>query len=242
MLHRWLKLGLVVLLAGLVVVWVLLMMKPEQNATLSYKIISPLQNITLDQVEDQIWPYLEQSFWDVDLVGLQQVLQLNPWVESAFVSKQWPNQLVLKLVEREPVARWRQQSLVDRQGVIFNPDDVAAFGHLVVLDAHELQSRAMLRHWSEVQALLNPLDWQVLGMTWFADDVLKVDVDAGHQIYLIASDKKQLVQRFMLAWPKLSDSTVQPVILNSALKQSARWKIDLRYSNGMALNPLNNVD
>lgn len=239
MTQRWLKFGLVVLLTGLVIVWVALMMKPEQNATLSYKILSPLKNITLDQVEDQLWPYLEQSFWDVDLVGLQQALQANPWVDVAYVSKQWPNQLVLKLVEREPVARWRHQGLVDRRGVVFWPENIAEFEHLVSLDAHDLQSRAMLRHWSEVQALLDPLDWQVEHLTWFADDVLRIEVDTGHQLYLIASDKRQLLQRFLMAWPQLEDETIKPRILPMALKESSKWKIDLRYSNGMALNPLN---
>ena len=241
--QTWLKISLVIILVGLLVAWTLLMIKPEQNATMSYKITTPLEKITLDQIEDVIWPYLAQGFWEVELLSLQRSLQTEPWIERAHVSRLWPNQLVLQLEEREPIARWGDASLIDRHGVVFSPDDISGFDHLVKLQAHDLQARAMLRHWHQIQDLLSVMNWRVNNLTWFADDVLRIEVDEGHQLYVIASDKGILLRRFISAWPKLDETALvasQSNRLNA--KQPAKWKIDLRYSNGMALNPLNNVD
>jgi cell division protein FtsQ len=241
--QTWLKISLVMLLAGLLVAWTLLMMKPEQNATMSYKITTPLQKITLDDIEDLIWPYLAQGFWEVELVGLQRSLQAEPWIERAQVSRLWPNQLVLQLDEREPIARWGDLGLIDRHGVVFVPDNISGFEHLVKLQAHDLQARAMLRHWHQIQDILSVMDWRVIDLTWFADDVLRIEVDEGHQLYVIASDKGLLLRRFINAWPKLDVTALASSHSNRLnTKQPAKWKIDLRYSNGMALNPLNNVD
>ncbi|AEG30977.1 cell division protein FtsQ/DivIB [Thiomicrospira cyclica] len=241
--QTWLKFGLVSLLVALVVVWTILMMKPEQNATMSYKITTPLQKVTLDDVEDLIWPYLVSGFWEADLVSLQRDLQAQPWIESAQVSRVWPNQLVLTLDEREPIARWGTTALIDRNGFVFEPNDVAGFEHLVLLQAHDLQARAMLRHWHQVQEIMSPKDWRVTELTWFADDVLHIQVDVGHQLYVTASDKDLLLRRFVNAWPKLGSSAlVTQGVGRAVIKPDKMWQIDLRYSNGIALKPLNNVD
>ena len=231
------------LLAGLLVAWTLLMIKPEQNATMSYKITTPLEKITLDDIEDVIWPYLAQGFWEVELLSLQRSLQAEPWIERVHVSRLWPNQLVLQIDEREPIARWGSDGLIDRQGIVFQPGDTSEFEHLVKLQAHDLQTRAMLRHWHQIQDILSVMDWRVINLTWFADDVLRIEVDEGHQLYVIASDKGILLRRFIKAWPTLDVTALVASQSNRLnIKQPAKWKIDLRYSNGMALNPLNNVD
>lgn len=241
--QTWLKFGLVSLLVALVVTWTMLMMKPEQNATMSYKITTPLQKVTLDDIEDLIWPYLVSGFWEADLVSLQRDLQAQPWIERAHVARVWPNQLVLTLNEREPIARWGAAALIDRNGVVFEPNDVSGFEHLVLLQAHDLQTRSMLRHWHQVQEIMSQKNWRVTELTWFADDVLHIQVDAGHHLYVIASDKSLLLQRFVNAWPKLgSASLVTPGVGRAAIKPDKTWQIDLRYSNGIALKPLNNVD
>ncbi|SFR62918.1 cell division protein FtsQ/DivIB [Thiomicrospira sp. ALE5] len=243
MTRLWLKGALVALLAGLLLLWVLMVIKPEQHATMSYKITSSLNHVSLDDIEDVIWPFLAQGFWEVDLPGLQYSLQQQTWVKQAHVSRQWPNQLILELEERDPIARWGQAGLIDRQGEVFNPENVAAFEHLVKLTAHDLQTRAMLRHWHQVQDTLNQMAWRVKSLTWFADDVLHVEVDAGHQLYIIASEKGLLLQRFIQAWPHLDTTElVAAKTLQMPTKEPVKWKIDLRYSNGMALKPLTRVD
>jgi len=240
--HVWLKLTLVAILIGLVLTWVMLATKAEHNEVMSYKITTPLKNLSLDDIEERIWSYLEQGFWDVDLNGLHDALMSEPWVKQVRISRHWPNQIVLQLQEKTPIARWGEDALVDSQGVVFRPTNMSEFDHLVILIAHDLQTHEIIAHWREAETLLNEMNWSVNALTWYADDVLKINVAQGHVIYTVATNKIKHLQRFKMAWPKLTTASFSAKLNGNNLKNDTKWQIDLRYSNGMALNPLNNVD
>lgn len=69
----------------------------------------------------------------LDLDDLRRRVEAIGWVRSATVERRLPDGLHLALVERAPFARWQRDGvtlLIDRDGVVLQPDDPGRFGDL----------------------------------------------------------------------------------------------------------------
>lgn len=63
----------------------------------------------------------------------QQQLEALPWVRSAVIERRLPGTLIVRLVERQPLAVWQhagRQELIDRQGEVIAVKDLARFARL----------------------------------------------------------------------------------------------------------------
>lgn len=63
-------------------------------------------------------------------------LEKNPWVRSATVIRNFPHQVLIQLVERDPVAIWQHKSkhkLLDREGAVIEVSDVSQYSHLLLV-------------------------------------------------------------------------------------------------------------
>jgi cell division protein FtsQ len=72
-----------------------------------------------------------------------------PWIRSASVQRVLPNTVIVRVVERQPLALWQNQgkfALIDEDGQVISRDDVSAFSDLpvVVGDDAPSQTRALL--------------------------------------------------------------------------------------------------
>jgi len=72
----------------------------------------------------------------VDLEAIRQRLKQLGWISDARVSRRLPDTLVVDIVERRPTAIWQFQqklSLIDQNGVVIAPVDVAAMPDLPIV-------------------------------------------------------------------------------------------------------------
>lgn len=74
-----------------------------------------------------------QNIFLLDVAAMTGRIETNPLVESATLSRQFPNQLAVSIVERTPVLLWQTAQgsySVDKYGVVIAPTS-AATGHLL---------------------------------------------------------------------------------------------------------------
>ena len=77
-----------------------------------------------------------QSIFAADLADIRQELLGLGWVKDAVVSRNLPDKLTVKLIERQPIALLQTNAghqLIDDSGAMIEGADVAAFSHLVVV-------------------------------------------------------------------------------------------------------------
>jgi cell division protein FtsQ len=191
---------------------------------LSYTVVNSLQQVSLDEVDEVLTPYLSQSFWQVDLNALKQSLETLTWVSQARVKRSWPGYIELELIEHQPVARWGDKGLISEHGVVFYPSNIAEFETWVRLDGDELQASQILALWREVDARLQPLQWQVGRLTQQVDGVMRIELTQGVILLLDRPQWTTKLARFVKAYPQISKKLVE----------SAK-RFDLRYSNGLAI-------
>jgi cell division protein FtsQ len=72
----------------------------------------------------------------LDLDDARQRILTLPWVRSASIERLLPDTLVVRIVERQPVALWQRDhdfSVIDEDGAVIATDNVGDFNHLMVV-------------------------------------------------------------------------------------------------------------
>lgn len=92
----------------------------------------------------------KQNIFLVNVTAITAQVESYPLVASASLSKQWPNQLLINVVERQPVLLWQTTQgtySVDSQGVVIAPaSDTVGADHLMTVVDTRTQSKNQSLH------------------------------------------------------------------------------------------------
>ena len=120
------------------------------------------------------------------------------WVEKASVQRKLPNNIIVKLTERVPVAIWQSADryvLVDKSGVEISTEDVGRYTHLKVLTGEDAP-----KHTLDLLHIINQtpeLQKRVVGAAWVGDRRWTLHLDNKISVRLPAENPQQ-------AWRKLA--------------------------------------
>lgn len=211
--------GIIALAAA--IIWVAISSTTVLSKAKFQGTLQQLDEATLQKVID---PYMGQSFWRVDLERLHADLVRLEWVYQAQVSRRWPNQLRVALVEQTPVARWQDDGLLNQQGAIFYPHQIDAFKQLVKLDGNPLNSAKILKTLADFQQRFDQMGWLIEKLTQHPDRSWQIHFLSGSQLWVDDTDQNTKLTRFIRAYSKT----------DPALRKFAQV-YDLRYSNGFVM-------
>ncbi len=117
--------------------------------------------VAVENVERVVKDSLEGNFFTVDLSRLQQQVQALPWVSAANVRRQWPDKLVIRLLEHQPVMRWGNKGWVSNSGVVIPDDKAVDIGDVTSLIGDLQDVNEMLAHAVYWQRLMVPFNLQL---------------------------------------------------------------------------------
>ncbi|PLA75161.1 hypothetical protein CYQ88_02750 [Hydrogenovibrio sp. SC-1] len=183
-----------------------------------------VEQVSQAQVQEVVEPYMGKSFWRVDLERLHADLVRMEWVYQAQVTRRWPNQLRVELIEQTPVARWQDEGLLNQLGEIFYPHQIDPFQQLVKLDGNPLNAASILQTLSDFQQQFSQLGWHIEKLSQQPDRSWQLDFLSGIRLLVDDTDQKSKIDRFMRAFAKT----------DPALRKFAQV-YDLRYSNGFVI-------
>ena len=166
----------------------------------------------------------DRGFFHINVRAVQTEMLRQPWVSKAIVKRSWRDKLIIQIREQRPVARWGKKELLNEKGEVFSPDFLGKAKTLVRLTGPAGTQKIMLAHYKEMSARL-----QVFGLG--VREILLTDrrawtlyTDDGKTLVMGREDILNRLQRFLIGYPK---------------ELASRWsevsKVDLRYSNGLAV-------
>lgn len=82
---------------------------------------------------------------EFDAAAARDRLEAIEWVQAATVERRLPDTIMVRLIERQPLAIWQSAgklALIDRNGVVFGSADVARFAHLPLVVGEGAQKEA----------------------------------------------------------------------------------------------------
>jgi cell division protein FtsQ len=188
-----------------------------------------LSYISQQAVQQRIAPYVASSFFTIDLASMRTELETMPWIAHAEVRRVWPDQVVIRLEEQLPVARWGDESLLNNQGQAFTPRELANYEHLPQLFGPQRAQQQVMQQYQVLSQLLRPLGFSIARLelrergSWF---LTTGPGSAGPGIELLLG-RGNLVEK-MRRFIAIYDKTLKEQITNIA-------RIDLRYANGLAV-------
>lgn len=188
-----------------------------------------LSYISQQAVQQRIAPYVASSFFKIDLAGMRTELEAMPWIAHAEVRRVWPDQVVIRLEEQLPVARWGAEALLNNQGQAFTPRELANYQHLPQLFGPQRAQQQVMQQYQAFSQMLRPMGFSIVRLelrergSWFLTTGAG---SAGPGIELLLG-RDHLVEK-MRRFIAIYDKTLKEQITNIA-------RIDLRYANGLAV-------
>lgn len=120
-----------------------------------------LTYISQQAVQQRIAPYVAASFFTVDLEGMRTELEQMPWIAHAEVRRVWPDQVVIRLEEQLPVARWGDEALLNNQGQAFTPRELANYEHLPQLFGPQRAQQQVMQQYQVLSQMLRPMGFSI---------------------------------------------------------------------------------
>jgi len=175
-------------------------------------------------VQQRIAPFVAASFFSADLRGMRLELEQMPWVANAQVRRVWPDQVLIRLEEQLPIARWGDEALLNSQGEAFAPNQLDDYQHLPQLYGPKRAQQKVMQQYQVLSQMLRPMGFTVSRLelrergSWFLSTAQGIELLLGRD-HLV-----EKMRRF---------SAIHAKALKEQQANIAR--IDLRYANGLAV-------
>lgn len=206
-----------------------------------------LQFVTTAGVQAAVAGKSIDNFFLQDLDQVRTYIEAAPWVRHVAIKRVWPNTLRVYIEEQQPLALWNENQLINTWGEAFNanlgelPDD----HQLPQLNGPTSSERLVIQRYAELIRLFAPLGLGIEQATLTPRYAWEVTLSDGVQLMLgrdPAADTNDphgragalsfasRIERFVRAWPELTQVLSGRPIANA----------DLRYANGFAIELASN--
>lgn len=183
-----------------------------------------VRNVDRQEVEKLIMPLVKRGFFSLDVEGVKDRLLQLPWVSQTIVRRVWPNQVIIAISEKKPVARWNESSLLSLSGELFQPAVNTIPNDLPQLKGPEGEHIQMMQYYERVNQILTPLHTKISCLELTPDMVWILSLNNGIKMTIGYKEILTRLQHFVKVYPKIIGNRIEQVEY-----------VDLRYSNGLAV-------
>lgn len=188
------------------------------------RVVGDIERVDAARLRATVLPYAQRGFFAVRLQDAQRAVAALPWVEQAEVRKQWPDTLVVEVVEHRPFAWWGADRVLSERGRIFPGKGIAVPQGLPRFDGPEARSGELVALYNESRAMFAGGGLDVNGLRIDPRGSWSMILSNGAELQIGRDDAKLRLQRFARLLPQLLTQRRQPLV-----------RADLRYTNGFAL-------
>ncbi len=200
-------------------------MQDPQNLTItSVEVKGDLNILDKKQLQPVIEPFTKTNLYLLDEKALETAIENNPWVHSASMTKIWPDKLVVKIFEQQPVAFWGSKKMLAENGEIINASLTKKEGVLPLLYSPNDKGRNMATGFLKIRKWMKDFP---IKMVEFKEDTRgswRIKLENGMTLKIGREHQEKRLRRFMVGY----DHSLKDVINNVKT-------VDLRYTNGFAV-------
>ena len=188
-------------------------------------------------LQPKIEAELGRNFFTIDLEKIKRIVDSETWVERSVVRREWPNTLMVELVESVPVMRWESGGWLTLDGRIVELPNFENTASITVHGPRRQSMQIMQRthEWSEVLERfglrlesLSVSDWRSWGLVVLED---KPENGFRIEVALGTMDLEHRFDRFLLAFRKGLLAVENGVVY-----------VDVRYPDGLAIAGVQSFD
>lgn len=175
------------------------------------------------RLKAQVLPAAAGGFFTADLLAIRQRLVGMAWVENVSVRRQWPDRLLVQVVEKQPVVYWGEKGVISSKGALFEPQNRLSI-ELPHLSGPQGQHQVMLAELARMQAWLLETGFYIRQIEQNARRSWTLRMTTGLELRLGRMQLHERLHRFVS-------------IYKTHFKNEKREikHIDMRYTNGFAV-------
>lgn len=217
--------------------------------------IAPMQADTLNyvstaSVQATIAGQVKGNFFSLNLDNTRALIETVPWIRHASIRRVWPNGLAIQIEEQQPLALWNEDQMINTWGEAFaaNQGELDDDANLPQLSGPDSSERLVVQRYAEIARWFAPLNLRVQEVMLSPRYAWEVRLSDGVHLSLGRDPAADVadphgragalpfaarIERFVQAWPTLTQRLDGRAISNA----------DLRYSNGFAITlaPVSNT-
>jgi cell division protein FtsQ len=191
----------------------------------------PLQRVRVDgevrhtrreTLEQTLKESLDGNFFGLDLAAVRTRVEALPWVSRASVRRVWPATLVVRIHEREALARWGSKALLSPAGEVFQPEAVTIPAGLVQLYGPPDAGPEVAERFQWLRGLLAPRGLQLARAELSDRRAWTLHLTDGTELVLGNRELEPRLRRYLQFRTELA-------------RHGAPRRVDLRYGNGFAV-------
>lgn len=194
----------------------------------------PIQHVSVEgefyylskkDIQDILSEKLVNDFVELRIKDLQQEIKKNPWIETVSVHRVWPNSLVVKVREQQPIALWGSEGFINRFGTLIISDDLVKIRHFPKLYGERESSNLIVKQYLELTKMLATQELSITELTIDKTQSMRIKVDASFDVLIGQNNIVDKVNAFLLVYKN-----------QLKIDKNEIAKVDLRYSHGMAVS------
>jgi cell division protein FtsQ len=166
----------------------------------------------------------DENFFSLPLAEVFRTARSLEWVADVQVRRIWPDQLVLLIEEREPVAVWNDDLLVSTAGEPFRALKQYSVEGLPRLHGPRERLAAVMDYYHSMSKVLAPAGLQIRRLDVDARLTARLELDNG---VLLVVDRHQYARK-LRRFVRMYDGVL-------AADERGLARVDLRYVDGMAV-------
>lgn len=180
--------------------------------------------ISQQTISETVSPMIVGGFLQLPLPAIKAELERNPWIAQAGVSRRWPDELFISIVEEQPIARWGDRGFLNHKGEIVEVPADPRLHSLPLLTGNQGQEKSVMQNYQQLAQLLRPSGLKI--SEFYSDELFSWNVVLGNGLKInIGRDQTlEKMQRFLVVYKRK---------LHKRLDEMA--VVDLRYGNGLAV-------
>lgn len=196
----------------------------DRHAVNSVRVAGEFKHVSRNALEQVVADQITKGFFEVDVEAVRLASLALPWVREASVRRVWPDSLHVAIVEREPVARWNDETLMELDGTLFQPHGKAVELHLPELFGPTESEREVLAAHGRFRTVLGLLGGGIESLRLMERGGWRVKLANGTTLVLADGQDAATLKRFARAAAKEIAEHLDRI-----------EQVDLRYAGGFAV-------
>ncbi|HIO92722.1 MAG TPA: FtsQ-type POTRA domain-containing protein [Leucothrix mucor] len=198
--------------------------KPENLMIQSVEVQGDLRYLDKTSLQPIIKPFAKTNLYLLDAKSLEEEIEFNPWVYSASLTSVWPDKLIVKIREQDPIAFWGKEGMVNEYGDVIEVDLPKQRGKLPMLYSPFDKGREMVEGYIKIRAWMKDFPVDIVEFTEDARGSWQLTLANGMHVKIGRKEHERRLRRFMVGYRNQLIGQVETIDT-----------VDLRYTNGFAV-------
>lgn len=199
------------------------LMHPDTLPIHDVAVEGEIKHTDVERLQSLIKDGINGGFFSIDIDGLQQALEVLPWVYKASVRREWPDRVTIHIEEQTPIAKWGEKGLLNRYGDVF--EVATADDPLPLIEGDDGREKELIETFLRNDALLRTVGLGLVGLKEDKRHDQRLLLDNGIKLALGRRDQDERLRRFVTAYSHTLEGFVDRI-----------EELDLRYSNGFSVS------